>query len=214
MDISLADIDCSVFLIDPQLKEKELKDSVKNYPEFKKPLSVPLACAIKYIILMYDISNQEVQSLYPDFGDRRRACAELAGFELTEEGFDEEVELIILNSNPDFNGMVIRYVRMFNNPDYVPYVSYWNMLVIEMRNAMIQTKSSAISTSRTNIQSLNKEINDISTRMFRGDDTEALKRALYANMEREKLNLRPEDIANQIQNGKLKIKDDPYIEAD
>jgi hypothetical protein len=194
----LEGIDGSKFLIDPLASNEVLLSKFKQYPEFREDLTFDKYSGIRHIILMYDIHNDEVQALYPDYMSRKRSCAQLAGFELTKNRFNEDVEQAILGKNPVFNSMILRYVRLFNNPDYVAYVSFWEMLVQNFSQSLAETDVKTINTIRTNIDGLRNQISVITKSIFRGDDSDELRKALYATMEEEKLKLRPEFMANQI----------------
>lgn len=197
------------YLFSPTLKDKELAEALESYPEFQYQ-NFYLGKIIRYIILMYDIGNSEIQSMYPEYMTRKRECALMAGFKMKEYRFSTDVEDILVCNNPDTNKMIIRYVRLFNNPDYVAYVSYWEMLVSEMLASMETSDSKVLKVIRDNISKLREELNQLSDNIFRGDSTHMLRKALYAEMESEKLHLRPEHIAKQIKEGDLKLEIDPY----
>lgn len=209
--LELQDLDCSVFLYDPSSDDKTLRTTLQKYPEFHATIPyVDKGKAIRYIILMYDMNNQEIQGHYQDVHTRKRECARLAGFEFTEDGFNKEVEECLIGQVKEFNDMIIRYVRLFGNPDYISYVSYWNMLFNEQKNSLNSTSPNEIEKIRKNIQSLTQEISRLSTDIFKGDDLKALKKELYRTMEWENLNLRPEHIAKQFDEGEVKLGEDPF----
>jgi hypothetical protein len=173
------------------------------YPEFKETLTFNKVSAIRYIILMYDLNNSEIQALYPDYMTRKRSCAMMAGFTVTKNRFAKEVEGAIIGMDQVFNRMIVRYIRLFNNPEYVSYVAYWEMLIKNVEMSMGEDNAQELTRIRGNIEGLRINIAKITEEVFRGDKTIELKKELYKSMEEERLALRPEDIAAAIQSKNL-----------
>lgn len=185
-------IDGSKFLIDPASSDDLLLARFRQYPEFAEEIPFDRYTAIRYIILMYDMGNSEVQALFPDYMTRKRNCALMAGFDVKKGKFEEDVETALIGANVEFNAMIVRYVRMFNNPDYVSYVSFYEMLIKNVHLSIQTTDAKEMTTIRTNISNLRDMISDVTRNIFRGDDSVGLVKQLYATMEEEKLKLRPE----------------------
>jgi hypothetical protein len=99
------------------------------------------------------------------------------------------------------NKMIIRYVRMFNNPDYVSYVSYWEMLVRNVELSLSEKDPAIIAKIRDNINNIRQMIAQVTKNIFRSDESYSLAKQLYATMEEEKLKLRAEMMADDILNG-------------
>lgn len=208
----LIDFNFSEHWLDPTLSDKEILEKVEPFPEFlDNPgthISVPNA--VRYISLMYDMRS-ELREHYPDTGVRKRECALMSGFELdVETYFHETVEDMLIGENPVVNSMIVRYIRLFDNPYYLTYVTSWNLLFTEIANSFQPQESKNITTINNNIIKLNKQISDMAEIVFKGDDTKALKKALYKNMEREHLGLRPEEIASAISGGTFKPTKDLF----
>lgn len=203
----ISGIDGSKFLVDPRSSNEVIMGRLQHYPEFKEPLPFNKHATFRYIILMYDINNVEIQGLYPDYMTRKRSCAVMAGFTVTKNRFSKDVEDALLGRNMEVNKMIIRYVRMFNNPEYVSYVSYWEMLIRNVELSMGEDEPRVITTIRQNIDNLRSQIGEITKNIFRGDDNENLRKQLYASMEEEKLKLRPEYMARVLQDKDLEFSE-------
>ena len=195
---SLEGLDGSKFLIDPASDDELLISKFSQYPEFCAGLPFDRMSGIRYIILMYDLNNNEIQGLFPDYMTRKRECARMSGFQVEKNRFSPDVENAILGRDPTFNKMILRYVRLFNNPDYVSYVSYYEMLIKTHETALGEVDSKEISLIRANIDNLRDRINSLTSSIFRGDDSEALRKELYKTMEEERLRLRPELMAERL----------------
>lgn len=221
--VQLSDYEFSNYLFDPTITDARLERAMSKYKEFTNelPKFMKRGKVLKYIVLMYDI-NTEMNNVFPDYNTRKRECAILAGFIIEENNkFDEDVEDFLIGKNEAINDMIARYIRLFNNPDYIAYVSYWSMLAHEIlasltttkltkEGAVVEKDSADYRYTLNNIDDLTKKINNLSKSIFRGDDSAALRKALYKSMERERLALRPESIADMTDKGEVKLKTDPY----
>lgn len=203
----LSDFKFLGYFADPTLSDEELLTKFEKYPEFNKVnpgIHLHPPNVIRYIILMYDM-NSEMKEYWPNIGERKRECALMSGFKLNDQGiFHETVEEMLIGNNPMVNAMCVRYIRLFENPYYPTYVTIWNLLNTEIANSFEPQESKNIASIQNNITKLNKQISEYSKMLFQGDDMIALKKALYANMERENLGLRPEEIATAIARGSFK----------
>jgi hypothetical protein len=204
---TLDGLDGSRFLIDPSSPDNALLLKFKQYPEFQQEFTIDKYCAIRYIILMYDIGNEEVQSLFPDYMTRKRNCAIMADFPVNKGRFSEDVEKALIGHDENFNKMIVRFVRMFNNPDYVAYISYWEMLIKNVELSISVTDPAVIQKVRDNISNIRTMISDVTKNIFRGDDSFGLTKQLYATMEEEKLKLRPELMAADILNNQVSFSE-------
>lgn len=208
--MALQDYNFEDYLIDPTLPDDELIARFDQYDEFKTPLGkeLPLYKVIRYIILMYDMYT-EMGQIFPDIFLRKREVAQLAGFEMKKKAgikkFHPDVSQFLVNKNQFTTQMILRYVRMFNNPDYITYVSYWTMLTDQVLASMDPGDAQDVGRIRKNIQDLNRDISVLTTSIFKGDSSRELIKSLYASMEEEQLRLRPEDIANDIKDDKVDV---------
>ena len=211
----LQDFDFENYLVDPTMDDKALVSTMEAFPEFKRPIdpAVNKAKVIRFIILFYDMA-EELSSMYPDIMQRKLVAAELAGFERGEDNrFSDEVNNVLIGGDKNVNRMILRYIQLFDAPEYPSYIAYQSMLMQQIAFSMGTTDPKAVKEIRQNIADLNKQIEAIANKMFRGETTASLLGALYSSMQEEKLGIRPEDIARAIKDGTLKIGEGQYGET-
>jgi len=66
----LENIDGTRFLVDPGIAMTSLRVNSCN-TGIQSRIPISLGPSIRYIILMYDINNAEIQALYPDYTTRK-----------------------------------------------------------------------------------------------------------------------------------------------
>lgn len=199
----LLDLNLKGFHIDPKMEKGALITEFSKYDEFNHKIEgIPKEYILRYIILMYDKNNKEIKNLYPDVELRKRECAYLAGFDRQRNGkFDSNVTNLLIGKDDKFNAMILRYCRFFNDPDYLMYISYWGMLLTEIKRSLSydeDIKSAELRGIRQNIYELKKEIKELELIILNEDDFITLSKALYANMENESQRLRPEHVAEDV----------------
>lgn len=198
------------YMFDPD--DPGLVDKLREYPEFRKTVKpLEYAKVFKYIILMYDFDSP-YRTKITDYYTRKRKAALDAGFKLQakEKRFDSSVEAMLIGENDNINDMVIRYIRLFNTPDYLHYVISWELLMAEMRFALCISGPDKLKQVRENINGLTKTINELTALLFGGHETESALKALYAAMEQDRLRLRSEEVAEDLLHNELDLKVDPY----
>lgn len=203
-------------LIDPTLPDEELVEKMEKFPEFKRPLDAALnkAKVIRFIVLFFDMA-EELSVSHPDIMARKLFAAEVAGFERdADRRFSDEVALMLIGKNENVNRMIVRYVKLFPEPQYPSYVAYQAMLMQQMVASMNETDPKLVKEIRLNITDLNKQISALVEKIFRGDTSASLMKSLYSSMEEEKLGIRPEDVARALQDGTLDIGKGQYEEVD
>jgi hypothetical protein len=196
----------SAYLYDPD--SPSALSELKLLPEFQVDIN-DLDKVIRYIILLHDIQTP-YRKLFPDYPVRKKEAALHAGWKLNKQGiFDQYVENIVLGRNQVANGLIMSYLRLFNNPDYLLYVSFWEMLSREIQNSMTETDPKIIKIIRENMEKLSSAISRLEESIFGGKEVEQMRKALYASLINQRL-LRPEEVAKQIANKELNLGVDPY----
>lgn len=193
-------------------------DPVKNFPEISRNeifVSEEFAGQLvdldiygnvfTYVVLAYDPNSPFVR-----FNDnvlkRKRDAAKAAGFNVVEETqkFSEITENIICNRNAIVNRMITEYLRMLKNDDWALLVSYQEMLYSQLehlREGLEEGEAVNGSNYRNilnNTQTLSKAIKVLENDILEKDTSRDILEALYDTIETDKLDLRPEDIANKI----------------
>ena len=165
---------------------------------------------IAYMIIMYD-PRSDMKKLYPDnFYERKLKSAIAAGFETTDGRFEPWVEQILVGENDDFNDAELRFTRMFGIPDYPAFIVYSDILDKQFRAAKKENDPKKLQVIQANIKSAIAEVSLYERNIFGHEETENVRAALYRLAEKQKLGLRPEDKAVEIDTKTLKVHDPHY----
>ncbi len=169
---------------------------LNKYKEFKADAGegIDNNKLMQYIMLVYDI-NSPYREKYSDIVKRKIEAAHDVEFEVEEGGsFASPVEDFLKGNNEKVNRKIVAFCRLHRNFKYSFLVtiesSYYNVM-LEILNG--ETKK--ISEARTIQQELEETLLD----MLNGDKDANLKDELLKYMEDERLGLRPEDIAQKLQ---------------
>jgi ATP-dependent protease Clp ATPase subunit len=198
--MTLDDINEKLYLYNPKSPES-IQALIDTYPEFSEnldKLEKHKNKVAKFIIIFYDM-NSDLRGLIPDFWNRKKICAELVGFKVNENGvFPKDIKEFLIGENENVNAMIVRYLLLFNNPDYVELEVATDMYNKQARQALKQKIGATPGTIKDinkNLTDLNKKIKETTESVFGGKESSKLEEMLYAFMQRERLKLRPEDIA-------------------
>lgn len=216
--MKLEDLDGSVFLFNPQ-NIKSLKELKSRYSEFNinykdleeqtyHKLQVDQYKVIKYTILFYDM-NSPLRVYFPDFNKRKVEAALMAGFEVKDKHFRDDVTDMLVGKITEVNDMYIRYMMLFSNPDYIALMNAWQLYVNESKK-ILDKKSKSDKTYIQGLQLLNAEIKEKTHSVFGGDETKEIKENLYKYLDLGGLDLRPENIAKKKKLGENIVDIDLY----
>jgi hypothetical protein len=197
-------------LFDPY--SPDLVKELYKYEEFQQDIS-PLEKenVFKFIIFMYDM-NSELRMTYPQWSERKIKCAMLSGWEADKFGeFDKTVMDMLEGRNDKVNDMITRFCLLFPSPYYAAYIAHWELLARQVKASLSYLADSKETTTiRGNIQSLTKQLEEYSDKIFGGETTIGLKNSLYRTVVKSKLRLRPEIMARDIASGELDLPDVYY----
>ena len=146
---------------------------------------------------MYDL-NSSLRKEILDHGERKNQACQLAGFKLKKNKFSKEVENFLVGENFYVNNMIVKYILLFSDPDYLLLQMDYNMY------AVAGLKAFSGNFDRFDIESnfkLNKRIKEVTNNLFGGDESRNLRRALYKSIEDKREMLKPEDIAEKMAKG-------------
>jgi hypothetical protein len=180
-----------------------------QWPEFKTPTRHDINKVIRYIVCMYDKNGICV---YETNGfKRKRISAELAGWKPDKDGdFRGPVKEMMDGYDEPVNLMIIRYCKLQRSARYSTLVGirevYYSILEKMIRHDDISAKESQM------FEDYEKKIDIRAMEFLNGDMGEEIREDMYQAIEYEKLELRPEDIAEKIKEGKLPVKVFPYGE--
>jgi hypothetical protein len=156
-----------------------------------------------YIFCLYD-KNSPYKTKYNDFVKRKIEVAHDVGFEENKEGkpgsFMPPVEDFIRGKNKIVNKKIVEYVRMHRSFQY----SY--LVTIESSYYSLMADIIGGSTRQLNeAKTIKDELETTMLDLLNQDKNPAVRDELLRYMEDERLELRPEDIAQKLQDGKSPI---------
>jgi len=203
--MELHEIDTSGYLYDP--KDKESYQKLLKFKEFKEDIPLNKDKVLQYIILMYDMGNDDVRTEYPYYPQRKRElCRVVKITRGTKMG--EELENMLIGLNDEVNAMIVKYLSLFNNPELIMLASYWEIFIVLNK----QQFSGQFDKNKVDyIKKINEDINDLTERLFRGKDETELRAELYKSLKDQTLGIKPEEIAEAISRGEDPLGDyTPY----
>ena len=159
---------------------------------------------IRYIAYLYDKKTPLVR--IDNVASRKAEAAKLAGFEIKDGQYPENVEQMIHCKNPIVNAMIIRYLRLNNNHKFAMLSTTTELLY---RNLQGQLNNDDAYTFK-DAQAMEKEISRLAEDLTRGDTNSNLMSDLYQMIDLEELGLSPEDIAARVRDGLPGISYNPY----
>jgi len=187
----------------PDRVQKEIPEFQFKFKEKNK--------LILYTIYCYD-PHSDLLKLFPsDFNRRKREAALKAGFKLKGGVFDEEVEDCIVGENEQYNDAICAFVVSFNIADLPNYVLHREIFFSEFKAAMSATDSKAKKEIMANVETASKQMLELEKKLFTDLETIGVRNSLYKLAEKQKLNLRPEDMAKLIADKELQgVLPDPH----
>lgn len=193
-------------------------DFVKKFeelhPEFKEELyfdKVQRRSFFSYVVLTYDVESPFVIK-YKDWATRRRESSKLCAFPKEGIHYTKEVENIILGKNPRANKIILRYLFLQNDVDFLQFQSYQSLFYRQLKESMEKDFDNPghYEKLKKNIDTLASEIKSLQKAIFNGDESKELKKALYDFVSKITLDFRPEHRASRIEDGEPVVDDKPY----
>lgn len=163
-----------------KIDELRLAETGPNLPKDK---------VLRYIFLCYDRGSPVVIH-NKDLIKRKYEAAILSGFELVDKKFEKQVEDVIKCQDPLVNEMICAFVRLFGDDDFAYITSLKDALYAILPSVQLGEIKDI-----DKVQKLKKEIDTVTEKILVRDNTNNLYLDLYKYIEREKLGLRPEDMA-------------------
>lgn len=187
-------------------------EKLKELDQFKVTIR-EIDAILKYIILTYD-PDSELRKTHTDFIKRKREAAKRSGLSTTRTGeLSDYSKDVLVGSIHEVNGMIISYLKLFNNPWLLQYNAHWNLLSQEMADSNDLGKRTPQERKliRENIEKLTDSISMCEKHLFGGIDSENIRNALFADSERdEAIRLKPEHMAQDLENKTVDIGSNPF----
>lgn len=182
--MTLDNIDTSKFLADPKSKTFE-KDLIKRSKVFDiKVKGAERKQVLTYLVCMYD-SMTELRRNIKELAARKREAGIIAGFNFDEEnGFDQDIENLIVGDVEQFNHAVVEYLFYNYDRDFI------HLIILEMKfpefMKSIQTGKWAEKTGKM-INDFKADMERLEERLYGGSEVLNMRTALRQGVS----NLRP-----------------------
>lgn len=208
-------------LVDIEETDEEIKTAfTKLHESFEKwvkerndDLKLPTESIIKYIVSCYDPESRIVKDNSKRWTVKKKEAARFSGImALANKGFEEDVQKVLYCKNRAINTIIIRYISLLHDRDFLMYAIYNEMLVSQGSQLLSFDfdKPSETAKAKENIESIQEDIIKIEHKLFSGDDVNALKNVLH-EMSAEFMvsELRPESLVTKFERGE-EIVASPY----
>jgi hypothetical protein len=153
---------------------------------------------LKYIACVYDMFSPFNE--FKDVNKRKYTAALFLGFEIDDDGkFPFEVEQMMACQIDPIVDMIVRYTRNHHEPEwaYLKAVEdrYYKMIKFVHNEEIVKF---------SDLKEMKNEINETQKLILAKDKSRNLETQLYDHMDMDRIELRPEDIAQKIRdkNGK------------
>lgn len=190
---------CNVMAV-PEKKNPEFEFEVfTKYKEFfGETPDIDRKKLFRYIPLVYD-KHSPLHDVIPDIKKLKGKAAELSGFKRQEDGtFLSSVMALMECNDSIINQMIIRYVILHKS------AKYHQMVVLREAHAKLSV-SVIEDPKKSNVDSFNDvgdRIDQVQQELLSGDNNVNLENSLHEYYFENELQLRPENIAKNIRDGK------------
>ena len=178
----------------------------RMYPEFVEVPGANLNEIIRYIVAVYDKRGLRVYE--ESIQKRKRIASELVGWKQENRHLRRVHQDILESKDVAVNRMVIRFLKMHKSVRYASLVAkeeaYFTMLERMMGVDDLKKADNDL------FNSLESDIESRITEFLQGDTNRSLTSELIDEIEFEKLELRPEDVAKRIRDGIEVVDLNPY----
>lgn len=159
---------------------------------------------IRFINYFYS-KGTKLESDFPEPLRRKAACAKLAGFDYNSSSgdFHPKVSSMLRGDDTRVNRMIISFCAHHYSTEFTTLCATRDMYFRMLEDQTDPNKVKSIFT-------INEELRKLELSMINNDISPQVSVSLIQRMEEVKLELRPEDVATRIAQGKSPINFDPY----
>ena len=184
------------------------------YPELDpKMKKLAVNKVLRYVMYMYDKGSPLITKIDGIYKQKIEA-ATLAGFKMRPSGtFDEEVNEMMVGYNHQVNHMIVRYLRLMRDEEFMQFRIYKEKLYTSLQKMQEIDDPKILASIISVNKSLTAVIDQIKVDFFRPGDAKQLIEVLYEQAEFEDLELTPEHITDRIQQGLAPVDYFPYGEV-
>jgi len=206
--MELHEIDTSGYLYDP--KDKDSYQKLLKFKEFQEDIPLNKDKLMQYIILMYDMDNEDVRTEYPFYPQRKREVCRIVHLTRGVK-MGEQLENMLIGLMPEVNAMIVKYLSLFNKPEVIMLSAYWEIFIeLSKRQFSGQFDKNQVDY----IKKLKEDIDALTEGIFRGKDETELRAELYKSLKDQTLGIKPEEIAERISKGEDPLGDFNAYEKD
>lgn len=179
----------------PDLDYREQFAEFKHFDEFSVTLPAPIDrnTLIRYVGFCYD-KESPFRIKYKNLMERKVHAALEAGFSMKDDKFDKHFEDVLECNSPNTNNIILAYCRLHNS------MTYRHLIVVEQmyynREKDIFMNQTALKMSE--LRSIREEFDKTMSELLALDNSAWLVKSLYQSVNRERIALAPEDIAQKI----------------
>ena len=177
---------------------KDITSGIEEYGSYR-PRKVDKEKVFKYICLMYD-KDSPLSYEITDYYQKKSSVAEMVGFDKGEDDYyTQEYEDILTGKDERVNGFAATYLSKQALPLWQQLMAYKEMLSNETRKALSHR---AGKDTIANIEKLTERIKEIERELMQSGKTNELievRKAIYAQLERDKQKIRPEQIVKLVE---------------
>lgn len=205
-------LDCYELPMDTDLYD-HFGDTLKPLPAFKynfKGFDNPKQVKnnfIRYINYLYSPHLTCIEKLHPDEAERKTAVAVLSGFTFEPSGgFDKKTDDLLNGKNEKANQMLWELLKISGSDDFatIAWLRDLYFKAMTQQTTLDGLELDRIMKAKTRLDNLKKEF-------LKGDTSRPLNESLIKRIQAENIGYSPEDIAENISEGKsplgLKIVD-------
>lgn len=169
---------------------------------------------IKYIVCCYDKESPMVDAYKKRWAIKKRESALFSKFTTNESGhFSEDADKVLFCQNPVINRVVLRYLYLLHDRLFQTYVIYNEMYLHQSEELMRYdfAQPAHAKAAKENLDTLNKDIEELEFKIFSGEETKKMKDLLYEESTNIFNDLRPEKIAFRLEQGLPPVDYNPYV---
>lgn len=192
------------------LLHNDLKIFVDERPD---KLDIPTFNIIKYVVSCYDKESPVVDENRKRWTLRKKSASTFAGlFQLPKDKLDD-VDLILYARNDEINKVIVRYLSLLYDRDFLMYAVYSELLINQSEQLLRFNfdKPSDTARAKQNVETLQADLNALEDKVFSGGDVRQLKNVLYGESHKFMVSeLRPENIVSKKEKGQPLVDINPY----
>lgn len=178
-----------------------------------KLTTLPTFQIIRYIVACYDKESPLVDAYKKRWIIKKRESAIVADFPKNSDGhFSKEADEVIFCRNKVINKVVLRYLYLQHNRLFQTYVIY-NEMYLHQSEELIRydfANPTHAKAAKENLDTLDKDIQELELKIFSGDETNKMKELLYEESTGTFNDLRPESIVSRLEKGLTAVDYNPY----